>query len=124
MNDNHVRRIAEAFVDERGFVEDRKHFVENITWKAAGNVLALDNMLRYFENEPNIRTEDVRKLSQGASRKEISIEWMIYAAFAFVIMLRFVSRATMNKQLYIITSVIAALFVVMRYLLAKGNKPE
>jgi uncharacterized protein YneF (UPF0154 family) len=123
LRDDVTRKIAEAFVSERGLlVEDKKHFVENIVWKAAGNILALDNLLRYFENEPRIRTEDVRKISQGAGRKEVSIEWIIYAAFAFIVMLRFVSRATMNKQLYIITSVIAALFIVMRYVMAKGNR--
>jgi energy-coupling factor transporter ATP-binding protein EcfA2 len=125
LRDDVARKITEAFVNERGLlVEDRKHFVENVIWKAAGNVLALNNMLRYFENEPRIRTEDVRKISQGAGRKEVSLEWIIYAAFAFIVMLRFVSRATMNKQLYIITSVIAALFIVMRYVLAKGNRSE
>jgi energy-coupling factor transporter ATP-binding protein EcfA2 len=125
MRDSNARKIAEEFIKQKGaLVENKQHFVENIVLKAAGNILALDNMLRYFEHEPRIRTEDVRKLSQGAGRKEVSIEWIIYAAFAFVVMLRFVSRATMNKQLYIITSVIAALFIIMRYILAKGNRSE
>jgi len=125
MNDNTVRKIVEEFTKERGsLVEDRQHFVENITLKASGNILALDNLLKYYENEPIIRVEDVRKVGQGAGRKEVSIEWIIYASFALVVMLRFVSRATMNKQLYIITSVIAAMFIIVRYTIAKGNRSE
>lgn len=125
LHDDIVRKLSNAFLDERGLlVEDRKHFTENIVWKAAGNPLALDNLLKYFENEPHIRTEDVRKLTQGAGRKETSLEWVIYTMFALIILLRFVSRATMNKQLYIITSAIVAAFVVLRYLIAKGNRSE
>ncbi len=125
LHDNTIRKITEAFINERGIlVEDRKHFVENIVWKAAGNALALNNLLRYFENEPHIRIEDVRKVSQGAGRKETSLEWLIYTLFAFIILLRFVSRATMNKQLYIITSAIVAVFIVLRYLMAKGNRSD
>jgi energy-coupling factor transporter ATP-binding protein EcfA2 len=123
MNDNVIRKITEAFINDRGLlIEDRRHFVENITWKAAGNVLALDNLLKYFENEPVVRTDDVRKLSQSSGRKETSLEWMIYAGFAFIVMLRFVSRATMNKQLYIITSVIAAMFIILRYVIIRGSR--
>jgi uncharacterized protein YneF (UPF0154 family) len=125
LHDDIVRKISNAFLDERGLlVEDRKHFTENIVWKAAGIPLALDNLLKYFENEPHIRMDDVRKLTQGAGRKETSLEWVIYSLFAFIILLRFVSRATMNKQLYIITSSIVAVFVVLRYLIAKGNRSE
>jgi hypothetical protein len=123
MNDNTIRKITEAFINDRGLlIEDRQHFIENVTWRAAGNILALDNLLRYFENEPVIRIDDVRKIAQGSGRKEVSIEWMIYAGFAFIVMLRFVSRATMNRQLYIITSVIAALFVVLRFVMIKGSR--
>jgi hypothetical protein len=125
LHDDIIRQIATAFIDERGLlVEDRNHFIENIVWKAAGSPLALDNMLKYFENEPHIRTEDVRRLSQGAGRRETTLEWMIYVLFAVIIMLRFVSRATMNKQLYIITSALVAFFVIMRYFITKGNKVE
>jgi energy-coupling factor transporter ATP-binding protein EcfA2 len=125
LHDDIVRKLSNAFLDERGLlVEDRKHFAENIVWKAAGNPLALDNLLRYFENEPHIRVEDVRKVTQDAGRKEASLEWVIYTLFAFIILLRFVSRATMNKQLYIITSAIVAAFVVLRYLIAKGNRSD
>jgi energy-coupling factor transporter ATP-binding protein EcfA2 len=125
MNDNVVRKITEAFMNERGqLFDDRQHFIENITWKAAGNVLALDNLLKYFENEPVVRTDDVRKLQQGSGRKEVSIEWMIYAGFAFIVMLRFVSRATMNRQLYIITSVLAALFIILRFVIIRGNRSD
>jgi energy-coupling factor transporter ATP-binding protein EcfA2 len=125
MNDTTIRKIAEAFVNKRGtLLEDRQHFIENVTWKAAGNPLELDNMLRYFENEPIIRTDDVRKIAQKSGRKEVSIEWIIYAGFAFIVMLRFVSRATMNKQLYIITSVLAALFIVLRFVLIRGNRSD
>jgi hypothetical protein len=120
-----IRKLSNAFLDERGLlVEDRKHFTENIVWKAAGNPLALDNLLKYFENEPHIRVEDVRKVTQDAGRKEASLEWVIYTMFAVIILLRFVSRATMNKQLYIITSAFVAAFVVLRYLIAKGNRSE
>jgi len=125
LHDDIVRKLSNAFLDERGLlVEDRKHFTENIVWKAAGNPLALDNLLKYFENEPHIRVEDVRKVAQDAGRKETSLEWVIYTMFAVIILLRFVSRATMNKQLYIITSAIVAAFVVLRYLIAKGNRSE
>ena len=125
LHDDTVKQIAASFIDRRGLlVEDRQHFIDNITWKAAGNPLALDNMLRYFENEPHIRTADVRGLAQGAGRLETSLEWVIYAGFAFIVLLRFVSRATMNKQLYIITSVLVALFFVLRYFLARGNRSE
>lgn len=125
LHDDIIRKISNAFLDERGLlVEDRKHFTENIVWKAAGNPLALDNLLKYFENEPHIRVEDVRKVTQDAGRKEASLEWVIYTMFALIILLRFVSRATMNKQLYIITSAIVAAFVVLRYLIAKGNRSE
>lgn len=125
LHDDITRKITNAFLDERGIlVEDRKHFVENIVWKSSGSALALDNLLRYFENEPHIRTEDVRKISQGAGRKEVSLEWIIYCSFASIVLLRFVSRATMNKQLYIITSAIAAMFIVLRYIIAKGNRSE
>jgi energy-coupling factor transporter ATP-binding protein EcfA2 len=125
MNDGVIRKITEAFVNDRGLlIEDRQHFIENITWKAAGNILELDNLLKYFENEPIIRTSDVRKIAQGAGRIEVSIEWMIYAGFAFIVMLRFVSRATMNKQLYIITSVLAALFIILRFVLIRGNRSD
>jgi len=125
LHDDVVRKLSNAFIDERGhLVEDRKHFTENIVWKAAGSPLALDNLLKYFENEPHIRVEDVRKVAQDAGRKETSLEWVIYSLFAFIILLRFVSRATMNKQLYIITSAIVAAFVVLRYLIAKGNRSD
>jgi len=125
LHDDVVRKLSNAFIDERGhLVEDRKHFTENIVWKAAGSPLALDNLLRYFENEPHIRVEDVRKVAQDAGRKETSLEWVIYSLFAFIILLRFVSRATMNKALYIITSAIVAVFVVLRYLIAKGNRSD
>jgi energy-coupling factor transporter ATP-binding protein EcfA2 len=125
LHDDIVRKLSNAFLDERGLlVEDRKHFVENVVWKAAGNPLALDNLLKYFQNEPHIRVEDVRKVTQDAGRKEASLEWVIYTMFALIILLRFVSRATMNKQLYIITSAIVAAFVVLRYFLAKGNRSE
>ena len=125
LHDNTVKKIAAAFINERGLlVEDREHFIENIAWKSAGNPLALDNLLKYFENQPHIRTEDVRGLSQGAGRKETSLEWIIYAMFGIMIMLRFVSRATMNKQLYIITSAIVAFFVILRYFMARGNRSE
>jgi len=125
LHDDIVRKITAAFLDERGLlVEDRKHFIENIVWKSAGSPLALDNLLKYFENEPHIRIEDIRKLSQGAGRKETSLEWLIYATFAMVILLRFVSRATMNKQLYIITSSLAAAFVIIRYFMSKGNRSD
>lgn len=125
LHDDTIRKISNAFLDERGLlVEDRKHFTENIVWKSAGNPLALNNLLTYFMNEPHIRTEDVRKITQGAGRKETSLEWIIYTMFAIIILLRFVSRATMNKQLYIITSAMVAAFVVLRYFLAKGNRGE
>lgn len=125
INDNYIRKLATAFLDHRGLlVEDRQHFVENIVWKVAGNPLALDNAVRFFENEPVIRVDDVRKIGENASRKETSLEWIIYAGFAFIILLRFVSRATMNKQLYIITSVFVALFVLLRYFLMKGNRRD
>lgn len=125
LHDNTVREISNAFLNERGLlVEDRKHFVENIVWKAAGNPLALNNLLKYFENESHIRIADVRKVAQGAGRKETSLEWLIYAMFALIILLRFVSRATMNKQLYIITSAIVAAFVIVRYFMSKGNRSE
>jgi energy-coupling factor transporter ATP-binding protein EcfA2 len=123
MNDEVIRKITEKFINDRGvLVEDRQHFIENMTWKAAGNILALDNFLRYFENEPHIRIDDVRKISQGASRKEVSIEWMLYAGFAMIVMLRFVSRATMNRELYIITSVLAALFIILRFVMIQGSR--
>jgi len=125
INDNVIRKITETFLDRRGLlVEDRQHFIENVTWKAAGNPLALDNMLRDFENEPVIRVEDVRNIAQTVSRKEVSVEWFIYLGFSFIVVLRFVSRATMNKQLYIITSVLAALFIVLRFVLIRGNRKE
>jgi len=125
MGDDVIRKITERFIEEKGLlIEDREHFVDNIAWKSAGNMLALDNLLKYFENEPVIRTDDVRKLKQGSGRKETSIEWIIYAAFALIVMLRFVSRATMNKPLYIITSGIAALFILLRFFMQKGNRRE
>jgi hypothetical protein len=125
MNDNVIRKITEAFINDRGrLVEDRQHFIENVTWKAAGNILALDNLLGYFKNEPIVRADDVRKVAQGSGRKETSLEWIIYAGFAFIVMLRFVSRATMNKQLYIITSVMAALFIILRFIIIKGSRSE
>ena len=125
MHDDIMRKLANAFLDERGIlVEDRKHFVENIVWKSAGNVLALDNLLRYFENEPHIRVDDVRKIAQDAGRREVSLEWIFFAMFGLIIMLRFVSRATMNKPLYIITSAIVAVIFVLRYVLAKGSRRE
>jgi uncharacterized protein YneF (UPF0154 family) len=125
LHDDIVRKISSTFIDERGLlVEDRKHFIENIVWKTAGIPLALDNLLRYFENEPHIRMESVRKVAQDAGRKEVSLEWIIYSLFAFIILLRFVSRATMNKQLYIITSALVAFFVIIRYVMAKGNRSD
>lgn len=121
--DESVRTISELFLDERGLlVEDRKHFVENVVWKSAGNPLALDNILRFFENEPHIRTADVRKLNQGAGRKEVSLEWIFIVYCAFIIVLRFVSRATMNKSLYILSSAIVAFLMIFRYVLAKGGR--
>ena len=63
-------------------------------------------------------------MSQGAGRKETSLEWIIYAMFGIMILLRFVSRATMNKPLYIITSAIVAGFVVLRYFMVRGNRSE
>lgn len=125
LHDDVVRKIAGAFINERGLlVEDRNHFIENVTWKAAGNPLALDSILKYFENVPHIRTEDVRRVSHGAGRREVSIEWLVYVLFAFIITLRFVSRATMNKQLYIITSALVACFLILRYFMAKGGRAE
>lgn len=125
LHDDIIRKLSNSFLDERGLlVEDRKHFTENIVWKSAGNPLALDNLLKYFVNEPHIRTEDVRKITQGAGRKETSLEWVIYTMFALIILLRFVSRATMNKQLYIITSAMVAAFIVLRYFIARGNRSE
>jgi energy-coupling factor transporter ATP-binding protein EcfA2 len=123
LSDDHVRRISDSFLDERGLlVEDRKHFVENVVWKAAGSPLALDNILRYFENEPHIRVDDVRKLAQGAGRKETSLEWIFIVYCAFIILLRFVSRATMNKPLYILSSAIVAFLMIFRYMLARGSR--
>jgi energy-coupling factor transporter ATP-binding protein EcfA2 len=125
LKDDIVKAIAKAFLDNRGkLVEDRQHFLDSMVWKAAGNPLELDKMLRDVENEPMIRVEDVRKIEQSAGRKEVSVEWFIYLGFSFIVMLRFVSRATMNKQLYIITSVIAALFIVLRFVLIRGNRKE
>ena len=125
LHDDIVRKITKAFIEERAtLVEDREHFIENMVWKSAGSPLALDNLLRYFLNSPHIRSDEIRKLSQGAGRKETSLEWIIYSMFALIILLRFVSRATMNKQLYIITSALVAIFVVLRYLMAKGNRSD
>jgi len=125
IQDRVIRSITEEFLNRRGLlVEDRQHFIENITWKSAGNPLELDKMLRDFENEPIIRVEDVRKIEQAAGRQETSLEVFIYLAFSLIVMLRFVSRATMNKQLYIITSVITALFIVFRFIIIKGNRRE
>ncbi len=125
LHDDIVRKISGSFLDERGLlVEDRKHFIENVIWKAAGIPLALDNILRYFENEPHIRTDDVRKLSQGAGRQETSLEWIFIVYCAFIILLRFVSRATMNKPLYIVSSAIVAFLMIFRYFLSKGSRAD
>jgi len=125
IKDKTIRSITEEFLNRRSLiVEDRQHFIETITWKASGNPLELDKMLRDFENEPVIRVEAVRKIEQSASRQEVSMEVFIYLAFSFIVMLRFVSRATMNKQLYIITSVITALFIVFRFIIIRGNRSE
>jgi len=80
--------------------------------------------LKDFENEPVVRVEDVRKIEQTAGRQETSMEIFIYIAFSFIVALRFISRATMNKQLYIFTSVITALFIVFRFIIMRGNRRE
>jgi energy-coupling factor transporter ATP-binding protein EcfA2 len=125
MPDDCVRRLSEKFVEDRGLlVQDKKHFVNSMIFKAAGNPLAVERLLLYFENEPHITKEKVEAVHQGAGRKEMSGEWLLLLLGAYMIVLRFVSRATMNKPLYIITSAFMGFFFMFRFLLTRRPRSD
>jgi len=125
LKDSHIRRFVDSWITNRHIiVDDRKLFMEHVTYKSAGNPLACEQLLRYFEHEPRIKTTDIRSLYHEAGRKELDLTPIIFIFFGLSLALRFVSRAISHKELYILTSLFTASFVVIRFFAFRGMLKE
>lgn len=125
LKDIYVRKFVESWIDTRHvLVDDRKLFLEHVIYKSNGNPLACEHLLRYFEHEPRVRTPDIRKLYHEAGRKEADLSPIIFVFFGVCLALRFVSRAISHKELYILTSLFTASFVVIRFFVFRGMQQE
>lgn len=125
LKDAHIRRFVDSWIENRHIlVDDRKLFLEHVTYKSAGNPLACEQLLRYFEHEPRIKTPDIRKLYHEAGRKELDLTPIIFIFFGVSLALRFISRSISHKELYILTSLFTASFVVIRFFAFRGMLKE
>jgi hypothetical protein len=114
-----ARRLLWA-VAERDQISDPGMFETRVLDQAAGNPYAIVEMVRQVAGVPEVSRQAIRDLQHGAGVRYLDLTPALLLVGALLVVARFVALGLDDRDLYIIAGGLGALFLVVRYLLARA----
>lgn len=116
LNDNNIETLIRARITQLAIPADKeKQLINHLKQTANGNPGAVNNMLNKLTRLPRITAVSIRDVYDDSGQKTRDWSGLIIVFFAAIVAMRYIARGAGDAELYVLSGVLGAVFILLKY---------